>query len=144
MEPARAEAATASTRPPEHGTGGAASWRRRMLESDIFHSFRSSPATVAAAVVTGLAVFDTDPPMVLTHLPLRNPPAGWVNLHGHVHHEPPAGHPYINVCVDHTDYRPIPLTDLVTLAKHQAAGRSPVGDTTIEQIWRIKNGEASA
>ena len=95
-------------------------------------------------VVTGLAVFDTDPPLVLTHLPLGNPPPGWVNLHGHVHHKPPAGHPYINVCVEHTDYRPIALADLVTLAKHRVAGRLPVGNTTIEQIRRIKDGNASA
>ena len=94
-------------------------------------------------VVTGLAVFDTDPPLVLTHLPLRNPPSGWVNLHGHVHHEPPMGHPYINVCVEHTDYRPIAVADLVTLAKHQAAGRFLVGDTTIDQIARIQNRDAS-
>ena len=48
-----------------------------------------------------------------------------MNLHGHVHRGPPAGHPYINVCVERTDYRPISVADLATLAKHQAAGRTP-------------------
>ena len=111
------------------------------------HDFHHRTKLLDAAahdVVTGLAVFDTDPPLALTHLPLRNPPPGWVNLHGHLHHKPSAGHPYINVCVEHTDYRPMGLADLETLAKHQAAGRFPVGDTTIEQIARIKNLDASA
>ena len=48
------------------------------------------------------------------------------------------------MCVEHADYRPICLTELMTLAKHQAAGRLQVGKTTSAQITRIKNGGASA
>ena len=50
-------------------------------------------------------------------------PQAWVNLHGHVHNnEPLRATPHINVCVEHTDYRPLPLGSLVTLAKRLLAG----------------------
>ena len=54
-----------------------------------------------------------DPMLLLTHLPLRNVPAGTVNVHGHLHHgkRKNAG-PYINVCVEQTGYRPIRLTEI--------------------------------
>ena len=52
MEPARTE----STLRPAAATAGSAHWHRRVLDSDIFHSFIRSPATVAAAAVTALAL----------------------------------------------------------------------------------------
>ena len=84
---------------------------------------------------TGVLVIETDPPIVMTHVPMGMLPPGWVNLHGHVHnHAPPGDTPHINVCVEHTDYRPLPLGSLVTLAKHLLAGDvdRPVGRET----WR--------
>ena len=44
-------------------------------------------------------------------------PPGWVNRYGHVHaNEPLRARPHINVCVEHTNCRPLPLESLVTLA----------------------------
>ncbi len=68
-----------------------------------------------------------------------------MNLHGHVHnHAPPGDTPHINVCVEHTDYRPLPLGSLVTLAKHLLAGDVREGATTDERIGNAEgaNGQA--
>ena len=84
---------------------------------------------------TGILAVDTDPPLVLTHVPMGVVPPGWVNLHGHVHNnEPLRATPHINVCVEHTDYRPLPLESLVTLAKRLLAGEVPDGATTGDRI----------
>src|SRR5262249_29691472 len=45
---------TAFPRPAASRTSHGASWLRRALDSDIFHSFRRSPMTMAAAIVTFL------------------------------------------------------------------------------------------
>ena len=64
-----------------------------------------------------------------------------MNLHGHVHnHVPPGDTLHINVCVAHTDYRPLPLGSLVMLAKQLLAGDVPEGATTDE---RIRNAEGA-
>ena len=90
---------------------------------------------------TGVLVIETDPPIVMTHVPMGMLPPGWVNLHGHVHnHAPPGDTPHINVCVEHTDYRPLPLGSVVTLAKHLLAGDVREGATTDE---RIRNAEGA-
>ena len=41
------------------------------------------------------ALCATDPPLALTHMPLREPPPGAVNVHGHLHDAdaPSARHP---------------------------------------------------
>ena len=72
MEPARAEVPTTTPRPPGSVSGGAASRRRRVLESDIFHSFTRSPVTVAAAIVTALAVLGAVlAPLIAPHTPFE-------------------------------------------------------------------------
>ena len=77
---------------------------------------------------TGVLVIKSDPPIVMTHVPMDSMPPGWANVHGHVHnHAPPGETPHINVCVEHTDYRPLPLESLVTLAKRLLAGQSVAG-----------------
>ena len=48
-------------------------------------------------------------------------------------------HAHINVCVEHTDYRPLRLEKLVGLAKRLVAGNVPGGVTTAE---RIRSAEA--
>ena len=103
------------------------------------HDFGRRSGTLDAAghdVATGILAVDTDPPMVLTHVPMEAVPQGWVNLHGHVHNnEPLRTTPHINVCVEQTEYRPVPLESLVTVAKHLLAGDVPEGTTTRERIW---------
>ena len=80
----------------------------------------------------------TDPPLAFTHIPLRDVPAGTVNVHGHVHNnEPLRPGRSVNICVEHTDYRPLPLQPIVRLAAELVDGRTPAGETTIERIRAI-------
>ena len=48
----------------------------------------------------------TDPPLVLTHIPLLKVPAGAVNVHGHLHRAAGPTNRHVNVSVEHTDYAP--------------------------------------
>lgn len=51
---------------------------------------------------TGVLIVESNPPMVITHVPMDSPPPGRVNIHGHVHnHARPGDTPHINVCVEH-------------------------------------------
>ena len=95
---------------------------------------------------TGVLVIETDPPTVLTHVPMDFMPPGWVNVHGHVHnHAAPVDTPHrINVCVEHTDYRPLPLGSLVTLAKHLLAGKVPEVATTGDRIRSAEDANEQA
>ena len=58
----------------------------------------------------------TDPPMMLTHIPLLKVPAGAVNVHGHLHRAARPTDQHINVSVEHTDYAPVGLTYVLELA----------------------------
>ena len=79
----------------------------------------------------------TDPPLAFTHIPLGDVPAGTVNVHGHVHNnEPLRSGRYVNICVEHTDYRPLPLQAIVRLAAELVDGREPAGETTVERLRR--------
>ena len=80
---------------------------------------------------------ETQPPLAFTHIPLRRVPDGVVNVHGHVHNnEPLRQGRYINICVEHTGYRPVRLQAIVALAQLAVRGQRPAGETTIEQIER--------
>ena len=63
------------------------------------------------------ALCATDPPMVLTHIPLLKVPAGAVNVHGHLHRAAGPTDQHINVSVEHTDYAPVGLTYVLELAR---------------------------
>ena len=77
----------------------------------------------------------TNPPLAFTHLPLEDVPAGVVTVHGHVHNaEPLRPGSYVNICVEHTDYRPLPLQAVVRLAAVLLHGRTPAGETTSERL----------
>ena len=63
-----------------------------------------SDATWMALVITG------NPTLLVTHIAMNEVPDGTVNLYGHVHNnEPLREGPYVNICVEHTQYRPLPL-----------------------------------
>ena len=62
------------------------------------------------------AVVDTEPPLVLTHYPLRKPPPETVNIHGHLHGGEAPTHRHMNVSVEWTDYRPVRLDHLLEKA----------------------------
>ena len=51
-------------------------------------------------------------------------PDGTVNLYGPVHNnEPLREGPYVNICVEHTEYRPLPLDAVRRLALARLAAR---------------------
>ncbi len=80
-----------------------------------------------------------DPPLIWTHAPLPNVPAGHVNIHGHQHRAlKPADSPHINVSVEQLDYRPVSLVRLRRLAGGLVAGERPKGATTLERIEGVE------
>ena len=86
-----------------------------------------------------LLVSGGDPPLIWTHAPLPNVPAGHVNIHGHMHGIlKPEGSPHINVSVEQLAYRPIALTRIRSLARALVAGESPPGATTLERVEAIE------
>jgi len=65
--------------------------------------------------------------LLLTHVPIHRDSIherlivnGGANVHGHIHdHDSPEG-PYINVCVEKTNYTPIHIEELAVIAKKKA------------------------
>ena len=89
--------------------------------------------------ICAVACIDGDPPLLLTHVPLAEVPAGCVNVHGHTHNEAPRYTPHINVSVEQIGYRPLALSKLRVLAAALAAGRYPDGATTQERINAVSD-----
>ena len=87
--------------------------------------------------VWSLMVSGGEPPLIWTHYPLNEVPDGYVNIHGHVHDDPPRRTPHINVSVEQLDYAPVPLTALRALARVLARGEYPAGNTTLERLRAI-------
>ena len=84
-------------------------------------------------VVTG------DPPLLVTHMAMSAVPEGTVNVHGHVHNnEPLRAGPYVNICVEHTEYRPLPLAAVRRLAQARLDNPRPRAATTAEEIRDMK------
>ena len=82
-------------------------------------------------VVCGSVYTHGDPPLLLTHVPLRRVPPGCVNVHGHLHvGRVKSSTAHVNVSVEQLDYRPRRLTDIRRLAGVLARGRWLPGRTT--------------
>ena len=66
-----------------------------------------------------LALCATDPPLALSHEPLRQVPPGAICLHGHLHEgtEPSVRH--VNLSVEQTLYRPVRLARVVEQARER-------------------------
>ena len=69
-----------------------------------------------------LALCATDPPLALSHYPLRQIPVGSVNLHGHLHEGTEPTRRHINLAVEQTDYSPVGLIWVLDKAR-QLAGQ---------------------
>ena len=73
------------------------------------------------------AVYASDPPLAVSHLPLRRVPPTAVNVHGHIHRAKAPSGRHFNVSVERTDYAPVGLTWVLEQAKDQqtrdAAGK---------------------
>lgn len=66
--------------------------------------------------------------LVLTHIPVHQrtftEQRGWakedvLNVHGHIHFEPPPEGQYVCVCVEHTEYTPVHVDEIRALHKAQ-------------------------
>lgn len=72
-----------------------------------------------------------DPPLLLTHVPLQEVPAGTVNVHGHLHgQEGPTEDRHVNVSVEQLNYRPVRLSAIRRLAQRLVQGRNIPGRDT--------------
>ena len=87
--------------------------------------------------VWSLMVSGGEPPLIWTHYPLNEVPDGTINIHGHVHDDPPRRTPHINVSVEQLDYAPVPLTALRALARVLIRGDYPAGNTTLARLKAI-------
>lgn len=54
--------------------------------------------------------------LLFTHYPMDNVPKRCVNVHGHIHNKL-ANSWNINMCVEHTNYAPLPLSNVIDRAK---------------------------
>lgn len=76
-----------------------------------------------------------DPPLLLTHMPLRRVPEGCVNIHGHLHYRRVRGRSrHINISVEQVDYRPMALMSVRRLAGRLVRGEAVRGSTTAHQV----------
>ena len=66
------------------------------------------------------AVLDTEPALLLTHYPLREPLPETVNIHGHLHGGGAPTRRHVNVSVEWTDYRPVRLDHLLERVQRQS------------------------
>ena len=84
-----------------------------------------------------LALCATDPPLALSHYPLRQIPVGAVNLHGHLHEGTEPTRRHINLAVEQTDYSPVGLIWVLDKARQrQLAGQSIQGGLGSEALHR--------
>ena len=92
--------------------------------------------------VCALLYAEGDPKLIFTHVPIQpdHLPAGWVNVHGHMHNDPPTDTPHINVSVEQLDYAPVLLSRIRLLAAALAQGDYPEGRTTLERIEALEAG----
>ena len=86
------------------------------------------PAETASDEASMTLVIPGEPTLLVTHIPLWNVPAGRVNVHGHVHNnEALRPGPFVNICVEHTGYRPLPLEAVRKLGQPAARGPAAAG-----------------
>ena len=86
-------------------------------------------------------VCETDPPLLLTHEPLDEVPAGMVNVHGHLHGREACAiarcsRYHLNVNVELTSFRPVRLSELATAARALRDGDVKPQPTTAGTIAR--------
>ena len=66
-----------------------------------------------------LALCATDPPLALSHYPLRQIPVGAINLHGRLHEGTEPTRRHINLAVEQTDYSPVGLIWILDKARQR-------------------------
>ena len=63
------------------------------------------------------ALCATDPPLALSHLPLRRVPPTAINVHGHIHASEAPSTRHFNVSVERRDYAPVGLSWVLDIAR---------------------------
>lgn len=114
-------------------------WKVVVLGNHDFTRFCWRERPLGADVSSMTLIIRSDPPLLVTHVPLVAVPAGCVNVHGH-HHDfrPLESGPWINVSVEQTDYRPLDVwSEVLPLARALVSGRTPAGDKTIDRIRQV-------
>ena len=105
------------------------------------HDFdrRGKPAETGIDNASMTLLIEGDPPLLVTHIPMTWVPSETVNVYGHTHNnEPPREGRYVNICVEQTAYRPLPLEAVRRLARARIADGQPRGATTAEEIAALK------
>ena len=59
------------------------------------------------------ALCATEPPLALTHMPLRRVPPTAINVHGHLHGAPAPSPRHLNLSVERIDYAPVRLDQVL-------------------------------
>ena len=59
---------------------------------------------------------------IASHMPLREDdlPPDAVNVHGHIHNKPAPSARHLNLCVEHTDYAPVPIEEVARRVRERA------------------------
>ena len=98
---------------------------------------RARPVEVDRTAVTLAA--PGDPPLLLTHVPLLQVPAGCVDVHGHVYQEEsPSRNRHINVSVEQLNYRPARVSEVRRLARRLLEGRTVPGYSTWQRLTIVE------
>ena len=94
----------------------------RQSKQKPFERPRGGPETRTDEVQSTMYM-DGDPPLLLTHVPLRVVPDGCVNIYGHLHQKRvPGTTRHINACVEQLQYQPKAVTALRALAGNLVNG----------------------
>ena len=88
-----------------------------------------SPIRMPGATTAWCSTWPNARVSVVTHIAMNEVPDATVNLYGHVHNnEPLREGPYVNICVEHTEDRPLPLDAVRRLALARLDDPRPGGD----------------
>ena len=109
---------------------------RAVLGNHDFTRILGREKALGAGTASVTLVIRSDPPLLVTHVPLTEVPDGSVNVHGHEHaFKPLRRGRWINVSVEQTLYRPLDVrAQIIPLAKALVARRIPPGLTTAERV----------
>lgn len=92
---------------------------RRVLIVGNHDRDRQALREAGFAVQHAAALCATDPPLALTHVPLRHVPPAAVNIHGHLHKADGPSRRHVNVSVERTDYAPVGLSWILEVCRRQ-------------------------
>ena len=109
---------------------------RAVLGNHDFTRILGREKALGAGTASVTLVIRSDPPLLVTHVPLTEVPEGCVNVHGHEHaFKPLRRGRWINVSVEQTLYRLLDVrAQIIPLAKALVARRIPPGLTTAERV----------